>query len=195
LIGEATRLARRWLEDRHAVDPDLAGSVLRVSAKFGDKDLFDAFYAAAKKTQDQEDRQRLVNALGTFRDPALARAAMEIVLTDDFDTRLSFGLLFGPTGNPGTRDLPFRFVKEHYDRLVAKLPRAVSSDLSAELPWVGGGYCDEEHRAEVEAFFKDRAPKITGGPRTLAEALEVIHLCSARREAQQASLVDFLQKY
>jgi hypothetical protein len=61
-------------------------------------------------------------------------------------------------------------VKEHYDRLVAKLPRAASSDMSAEPPLVAGGYCDEEHHAEGEAFFKDRAPKTTGGPRTLAEA-------------------------
>ncbi len=195
LIDEATRLALRWLDDRHAVDPDLVGSVLRVAAKFGDKDLFEKFHEAAKKTQDLEDKQRLVGALGGFRDPALANAGMDIVLTGDFDARLSLGLLFGPAWQPETRDLPLRFVKQHYEALIAKMPTSVSEDEAAFLPWVGGAYCDEEHRAEVEAFFKDRAAKTVGGPRIFAQVIEQIHLCSARREVQQASVSEFLKKY
>src|SRR5262249_25002783 len=85
LIDEATKLARRWLEDRRAIDPDLTGPVLRVAAKFGDKDLFQKFYAAAKHTQDLEDKERLVGALGGFQDRTLASSAMEMVLSDDFD--------------------------------------------------------------------------------------------------------------
>jgi len=38
-------------------------------------------------------------------------------------------------------------------------------------------------------------PKTTGGPRILAQVLEQIHLCSARREAQQAGVVAFLKNY
>jgi cytosol alanyl aminopeptidase len=154
LIDEATRLARRWLEDRHAIDPDLAGSVLRVAAKLGDKDLFQKFYAAAKQTQDLEDKERLVSALGGFQDPALASSAMGIVLGDDFDARLSIDLLFGPAGDPKTRDSAFRFLQQHYDALRTKLPSSSIADYAAFLPYVAAGYCDEEHRAEIEAFFK-----------------------------------------
>jgi alanyl aminopeptidase len=117
------------------------------------------------------------------------------VLTDDFDVRLSQDLLFGPVGDPETRDLPFHFVREHYDALRAKLPSSAGWDVAAALPFVGGEFCDEEHRAEIEAFFKDRAAKTTGGPRILAQVLEQIHLCSARREAQQAGVVEFLKNY
>jgi alanyl aminopeptidase len=195
LIEEATRLAQRWLGDRKAADPDLVGPLLRVAARLGDKELFQKFYAAAKQTQDLEDKERLVSALGGFQNPALANTAMNLVLTDDFDARISFGLLFGPAGNPKTRDLPFVFVQQHYDALRAKLPSSVSEDDAAFLPYVGGGYCDEEHRAEIEAFFKDRATHTTGGPRVLAQVLEQVHLCSARREAQQAGVVEFLRNY
>jgi len=195
LIDEATRLAGHWLEDRRAIDPDLVGRVLQVAAKFGNRDLFEKFHTAAKQTQDLEDKERLVNALGNFRDPALASSAMNIVLSDDFDTRLSANLLFGPAGDPETRDLPFRFVQEHYDALRAKLPTTASLNEAALLPYVASGYCDEGHRAEVEAFFKDRTAETTGGPRILAQVLEQIHLCSARREAQQAGVVAFLKNY
>ncbi len=183
------------MEDRHAIDPDLVGSVLRVAAKFGDKDLFQKFYAAAKQTQDLEDKERLVSALGGFQDHALASSAMDMVLGNDFDARLSIDLLFGPAWDRKTQDLPFRFVQQHYDALRTKLPSSASSEDAAFLPWVAVGYCDEEHRAEIEAFFKDRAAQTTGGPRILAQVLERIHLCSARRGAQQAGVVEFLKSY
>ena len=86
-------------------------------------------------------------------------------------------------------------MQRHYDALRAKLPSSASSETAAFLPWVGGGYCDEEHRAEIEAFFKDRAAQTTGGPRILEQVLERVHLCSVRREAQQAGVVEFLKSY
>src|SRR5207245_9356046 len=106
--------------------------------------------------QDLEDKERLVAALAGFRDPALAQAAMDLVLTGEFDMRLAIRLLFGAGWNPETRDLPFRFVQGHYDALVAKLPTAVGGDAAADLPYAGGAYCDQEHQAEIESFFKDR---------------------------------------
>jgi hypothetical protein len=44
----------------------------------------------------------------------------------------------------------------------------------------------------VEAFYRDRAPRFTGGPRILAQTLEGIALCTAFKEAQQARLAAFL---
>ncbi len=74
---------------------------------------------------------------------------------------------------------------------LARLP----TDSGAFLPWIAGGYCDAAHRAEVEAFFKERSTKYTGGPRILAQILEGINLCVAYKNAQQASLVKFLGQY
>ena len=51
------------------------------------------------------------------------------------------------------RDLPFRFVQQHYETLRTKLPSSASADYAAYLPCVAGRYCDEEHRAEIGAFF------------------------------------------
>ena len=83
-------------------------------------------------------------SLGAFSDPAIVKTALPIVLTDEFDTRQSLGILFGAT-LPATRDLAYDFVKHNWDALVAKLP----TDSGAFLPFVAGGYCDAEHRADV----------------------------------------------
>ena len=49
-------------------------------------------------------------------------------------------------------------------------------------------------RADVEDFFRERAPRYAGGPRLLAQTLERIALCAAFKERQQASLSAFLRR-
>jgi alanyl aminopeptidase len=195
LIGEATRLVRRWLQDRRAIEPNLAGVVLRAAAKYGDKDLFQKLYAAAKLARNPEEKQELVKALGGFRDPALAKSAMELTLGNDFDGRDAMDLLLGPTANLTTRDLPFRFVQEHYDALLTRMPGSGSGNLAAALPNVAKRDCDEEHRAETEAFFKDRAAKVPEEQKILAQVLDQVRLCSMLRAAQLPGVAEFLKKY
>jgi alanyl aminopeptidase len=180
-----------WLADRMAVDPDMVGVVLRTAAQEGDRALFEAFRAEAKKEKDERPREELLGAMGSFRDPEIVKVAMPIVLTDEFDNRESIDLLFGPSQWPKTRDMAYDFVKQNFDALVAKLP----TDTGAFFPFIAGGYCDNEHRADVEAFFKGRSTKYTGGPRNLDQVLEGISLCVAHKNAQQASVVEFLEKY
>ncbi|HEX4461336.1 MAG TPA: M1 family metallopeptidase, partial [Polyangia bacterium] len=60
LRKEARTMARAWLADRKAIDPELVQHVLLIAASGGDRDLFDAFVAEAKKpTTARIDRQRL----------------------------------------------------------------------------------------------------------------------------------------
>jgi alanyl aminopeptidase len=71
----------------------------------------------------------------------------------------------------------------------------VGSDFAAYLPMVGAGFCSAPERAEVEAFFKPKVEGYAGGPRILAQALERIDLCIARRAALGPSLAEFLKRY
>ncbi len=103
-----------------------------------------------------------------------------------------YALLFGPLSYRETRDLPFEFVKSHLDALLAKLPREVGADFAANLPEVGKAFCDTEHRTEVQSFFQDRVKQYTGGPRNLAQTLESIDVCIARKKALEPELSSFL---
>ena len=47
----------------------------------------------------------------------------------------------------------------------------------------------------MEAFFKDRSTKYTGGPRNLDQVLESISLCAASKSANEASVAEFLKNY
>ena len=183
------------IDDRSAIAPELIGEVLNTASAFGDRAWFDKLVAAAKVTQDPAEGQALIGALGQFRDPSIIESTFGLLLKDDFDIRRTVGLLFGPLGYWKTRELPYAWVKQNYDALAARLPRVVESDMTAILPFTATGACSAKSAADAEAFFKDKMTKAVGGPRTLAQALESIRLCAARREAQQAGLAEFLKSY
>jgi len=196
LIDEAARLARGWLDTRSGIPQEMVIPVLHVAAEFGNQELFDRFHDAVLKEKDQRQRGRLLSALGRFRDPKLARAGLELLLSNDFDSRESFfPLLFGPLGYVETRDLPFQFVKQNLDKLLARLPREVGADYAADFALTGNAFCDASHRSEVQTFFQDRVKAYTGGPRNLAQTLERIDLCIAERKSLAPELASFLRAY
>lgn len=196
LAATADQLTRKWLTDRSAIDPDMLGSVLKAAAQFGNGDLFDRFHKAALAEKDQSVRQELIAALGSFRDPEIARRALALLLTGEFDPRESFSaLLFGPLSYPETRELPFQFVQQNVDKLVTAIPREVGEDFAAYLPSVGGSFCDSEHRDALQSFFADRIKNYTGGPRNLAQVVEQINLCIAKRKVLAPELSAFLNRY
>ncbi len=190
-IDQARRLALAWLDDHKAVDPDMLDVVLTAAARHGDHALFDRMRAQASKETDEDVRGSLLEALGAFPDPAILKTAMSIVLTDEFDSSESIDILFAARRYPEGRDVAYDFVKQNWDALIAKLP----TDFGAYLPLIASHYCDVQHRTDAEAFFKDRSTKYTGGPRNLAQVLEGISLCAANKDANQASVADFLKNY
>jgi alanyl aminopeptidase len=113
------------------------------------------------------------------------------MLTQEFDPRESISFMWGATGDYRTRPLAFAFVKEHFDEMVARLPK----DSGANLAYVASGFCDPKIRTESEAFFTGRSTQYTGGPRNLAQSLEYIDLCVAYRAKQQASGAAYMEKW
>jgi alanyl aminopeptidase len=196
LVEQAETLARGWLKTRRGVAPEMLEPVLRIAAEFGDRDLFNLLRTAAVQERQHHVREVLLEALGMFRNPELARASLDLLLSKDFDPRESFyPLLFGPLSFVDTRDVPFEFVKQHLDAILKRLPREVGEDYAAMLPAVGNSFCDARHRGELDAFFADRVKDYNGGPRTLAQTLEGIDLCIAARKSLAPELTAFLNQY
>lgn len=191
LIAEATRLAWAWLDDHKAVAPDIVSLVLDVAVHNGDEKLYQRLFTDAKKATELSERERLLDALGGFRDPRISRTAMGLLLTDDFDPREVGGVMFAGLNSPRTRRQVYEFVKSNFDTIEAKIPR----DWVPYLVYSGTAQCDASLRRDVEEFFKSRVANAPGGPRILAQALEQMDLCIAGREAKRPSMEAFLAKY
>jgi alanyl aminopeptidase len=190
LQADARRLAEKWLGDRKAITPEMVGTVLGAAARGGDRSLWDKLYAAAKVEKDRRDRTQMLQAMGGFSAKELVQKNFQIALSNEFDPRESLILVYGAAGDRRTRQAAYEFVKQHNDTLVARLPRAFGVSLAG----IGGSFCDREHRADLEAFFKQRAAKAPGGPRELAQILERMDLCIAMRSTHQPSVAAFLKK-
>jgi alanyl aminopeptidase len=190
LIAEAKELALGWLKDRSSLPPDEAERVVAVAGRFADRSLFEAFRAEIKEAHDPADKQRLISALGSCKDSTLAQEVLDRLAAGDFQSVDSLILLFTLSSHIETRSLTFDYLKQHYDAVVAALP---GDSLFAGLPKVAEGFDSAERQAEMESFFKDKDPKLTGGPRTIAQTAESIHLNQAFKQAQVPSLVAFLK--
>jgi alanyl aminopeptidase len=191
LGAEAVELARRWLGDPKAIEPDMLEVVLTAAGQHGDRSLFEGYREAAKNEKDRLRRQRMLGLLGSFRDPEIVKDALRIPLDPAFEPREANGVFFSALAEPRTSELAWGFFKQNYDALVARTP----AEAQASLVFAASGFCDARAKADVEAFFKPRVAEVVGGPRNLARVLETIDLCIAFKEAQQANVVKFLERY
>jgi alanyl aminopeptidase len=191
LRDEAKRLAIAWLDDRKAIAPELARDALEVAAHFGDRALFDRYLAGLKAAKDRRDRRRIYYALGAFEEPALLKQALALYIAPDHDPREAQQVVVAALQSETGRRVIWDFLKANYDTVVERAPR----ESQGQIPSLASGFCDAEHRADVASFFQDRAPKLLGGARTLAQSLEEIDLCIALKREQAPSVVTFLRAW
>jgi alanyl aminopeptidase len=190
LVAEAKRLAGKWMQDRKAISPEMVSPVLNMAVAHSGAELLPKLMEAWKKEQERKVRDQLLRAMGSVRDPQAVRQLLQMVMDPANDAREVLGVMFGPAQEPATRDVVYGFVKENYDALTARIPE----DFAGFMPYVGAGYCDAEHRKDLESFFTERSARTDAGPRVLSQVLEMMDLCMAQKEAQGASVDAFLTK-
>jgi alanyl aminopeptidase len=162
----------------------MACTVLNVAAAQGEQELFDLYLVEAIKATERRDRGKLLSAMGSFRNPTIEKQALAIFLTDEFDAREAIALLFADLEDETSRLIVYAFVEQNFDVIVTKFPR----DSGAYLPFEGWAFCAEAHWADVEAFFKDRAPNFTGGPRNLAHRRSRGSVCGPSRRPHRSPM-------
>ncbi len=195
LADQARELTEKWFQNHDSLDPNVAGSVLRTSAFYGDKALFDRFLAEFGKTKDKQVRQRLIGAMGGFRDSAAIQAGMNSMIEGKIPFMEGAFLLFNGQNNASTRKLPFEFLQANWDKVTSMMPSGGGFDFGSVLPQVGASYCDTQSRDDLQAFFKPRVDKFVGAPRALSQVVESIDLCIAQVAAQKPQVEAFLAKY
>ena len=196
LAREARTLADKWLADHGAVPAEIVSSVLATAAHTGDLALFNRFLAALRSTQDRQEKQRLLGAMIAFHDKAALEAGMQAVLKKEIPLADGFSILINAGRNfPDTRTLPFEFIERHFGEIVAGHPSIFGNELGSYLPFSGASFCDSKSRDELKAFFGPLVNQYAGAPRNLAQVLEGIDLCIARKAAQEPGVRAFLEKY
>ena len=195
LVAQAHTLTDKWLANHNSVPAEVVSSVLATAAQDGDLALYNRFLDALQKTQDNQVKQRLLSAMAAFHDRAAIEAGYQAVLQKKVPLVDGVTLLTAGMGYPDTKTMPFEFLKQHFDQIMAGHPSIFGNDLGSILPFVGGPFCDAQQRDQYRAFFAPLVDKYSGAPRDFAQILESIDLCIAEKAAQEPSVAAFLEKY
>jgi len=179
-----------WQVHPEAVSPDLAGTAMAVLGEELDEKSWDALYKLLGTTVEEGTRGRILYALASARGPLLERAR-RLVLDPSLRDNEVLTPLFAQLNDNDTSEATWKWVKDHYDEITARLPKHHGG---VALISAASSFCDEAHAADAEAFFKPKVASIEGGPRALALAIEGVKLCAARRKAQEASVRAFFEQ-
>ena len=193
---QATELADRWLKEHSAISPDVRDAVLRTAAYYGDRPLFDRFFAAYLKAEDPQEKQALLIALIGFRNKQIVQDELGFVESGKVPLPDGIIFLFSPgSASPNLRKLPFEAITANYDELLKSHPNVFGFSLATMLPQVGERLCDPQDRSEYASFFGPRVSSVVGATRPYTQTLERIDLCIALKKAQAQSVAAFLQSY
>ena len=191
LSKDASTLAEAWLKDRTSLPSEIVPDVLFVAAWNGGRELFREMSGALTTTSVRRERGWIITGMSGFRDPSIAKSALELIGKQGIDARETSALLFD--ANAETREIVWQYVKANFDHLNSILPSARGVPFAAELPEAAVDFCDARHAADAEAFFKVRLRNMPGGPRNLASAVERIRLCAAQAQVARPAVAAFLR--
>jgi alanyl aminopeptidase len=192
LRDQALQAAQSWLVDHRALAVDLRAPVLTTAALAGlgqpggddgAMALFDALLTALRQSTDRNERDDLLAALGSFRQPALARRALALLLDADIDIRDSLQpVLRSQAATPEGRAEALAFVAQRH----ADIAKRQGRDEPAWLPLNFEGGCGADEARRIQAAFAPHAARYQGGQLALKRTLEAVTLCGAW-QAQQTS--------
>ena len=174
------------------VAQDLWPTALWAAVRHGkiDAATWTAWLAEAKKTTDPRQRSWKLRALAATVDPALSPKALELVFDKELRTNEIASGLWAQAGDPKTWEGAYAFVTTRYDDIIKAIPEDWRAGLAGGL----SGACDDEKAARVEAFFTPKIPTTPGLDRSLAQSLEEIRLCAAKKKAHGASIEKMFPK-
>ncbi len=179
-----------------AVEPTLVSTALIAAVNEPVHDapnaaFFDALLEHLVGTSDAMLRTNILVAIGSVEDPGLAARALSL----GGDSRLRVNEVTIPlqvqADSPEGRLRAWAWAGSSFDSVFAR----VATTRGGYAPLIFAGFCDAEHRSELEEFFTPRLATLPGAPRNLRSALEAISLCIARVDGQRASAVSFLDAH
>ncbi|MBW2267785.1 MAG: M1 family metallopeptidase [Deltaproteobacteria bacterium] len=166
VLADAAGLCDRYLADRRAIPPDIADSVVGLTARNGDAARHRSFVDAMQKASTPQEQRRFLLALGAFREPRLIAQTLALSLTPAVATQDVIFLLARMLANPGAREASWQFIQSRWPRLEKRLPSLLASRLIESTTHLGTA----QHRTEVARFF--RAHPVPSGDRALRQTLE-----------------------
>ncbi|MEK7147003.1 MAG: M1 family metallopeptidase [Patescibacteria group bacterium] len=153
-------------------DPNLRHVVYGLVAENGSEEEFEKLLALYRMTDLQEEKNRLLNALGSFRKKELSQRALDFSISDEVRRQDSPFFLMRIGFNPAARELAWEFLKSNWKLLVERHHGGGFGSMTRGLEVIAGGLRALSHFDDVKEFF--RVNKVPGIERAVKKSLERI---------------------
>jgi puromycin-sensitive aminopeptidase len=167
--GEArARLDRVLGGDAAALEPNLHEAAVALAARHGDAARFDLLWDRFRREADPAYKRRYLVSLGLFEDPALARRACDMAVSDAVPLQDIASFWSALLSNPAARDLAWERLRERWDDVAGRLSGA--SILVRRVVESLGHLPEPRHLGEAEALLA--AKPVAAARQAAAQTLE-----------------------
>jgi alanyl aminopeptidase len=187
--GFAAKQASAYLAAPDSVPPSIASTCLRLAAIDGTAEQFDTIRERFEATEQPAERDRYLQALGAFREPALVDRALDYAFSGPLRANELFSLPAGLTRTAAGSDRAFRWMTENYATLAERLP----PEFMGFMPFFAGG-CSTERLESARVFFAKPEHQVEGTPRMLGRVSAQVDECLALRSREGESAHRFLRE-
>ena len=150
VIATARARFEAFVKDPTTLTPDLRPAVFRTAGRFADRKIYDQLHELARKAGGVEERQLYFGAMTEALDEDLARATLEISLTDELIPQEATRLVIQVASN-GKPGLAWDFARANGQKLLAKVD---SFERNNYLPSIAGSFSATERAIELLDFVK-----------------------------------------
>ena len=188
VTAAARERLQAYLDDRSALEPNLADSVVGLAARGGDVDLYERYRAVVAEARTPQERRRFLLALSSFRDPAIVARTLATALTPEVPTQDVAFVVIRLLGNPHASARTWKFVTAKWGALRRRIPPLMLSRLVEATPALR----EPRYATEVRTFFaKHPLPEAA---RAVKQSLELFRLNADLRKRTAPGLARWLAR-
>jgi len=154
------------------INPNIRGSVYTIAAREGDEKTYNDLENLYKKSELQQEKVRILSALGKFKQPILIKKSLEFGLSKYVRPQDIISNFGGVYSNPTSGDIAWEFVKKNWKELYKRYSnsRIINNIITSSV----NDFKTLEKEREVENFFKKNPVQIA--KRTIQQSLETIRI-------------------
>lgn len=169
VITHAQKLFKN--KQNEPINPDLRGMVYNLVAMSGGKKEYSEIRQMFLKAESHEEQNRLLHALGSFKDSKLVCEVLHFAMTKEVRLQDRNGIFGSVLSNESGRNIAWKFMKANWDKLIADYGEG--GHLLARLVKPLNHFTSKKDADDIKKFFaKNKAP---AGERTIEQVLEHIY--------------------
>ena len=174
-LDRATSRFVAYAADPSSTPADIRGVVFNLAARTGDTSTYDTMWRLQEEAGMEEEKVRLLLALGRFARRDLLERTLERSLSPDVRSHNTVSVVMSVAGNRLGRDLAWEFVKDNW----AEFDRRYGDGefILSRLVSITSRFTTREREEDVAGFFRENpAPSVD---RSIRQSLERIRINSA----------------